>query len=332
MKWVLNILLLLLIQPAFSQEDPGALANRLTQSCKTNREKVTAIFRWITDNIEYNTQPRYRRAAIGAASARNNRDIDDDTGPLKPLNERVAETVLQKRIALCEGYARLFTTLCDYAGVPSAIIPGYAKTNMNRSGPRFGVNHYWNAVFIDTNWHLLDATWASGYVSWRGDEFVKQYDSHYFLTPPQEFIKDHYPDDLQWTLLADPTTPKEFKNSPFRQKSFLKYRITSYYPSSGFIEALVGDTIRLNIETSDPQRDLQITPDLLIDSSIFSRSGSWVFLQPVRNDSSLAISNIQHYEYPVVTPNVEWLFLLYNDDLVLRYKIRVRKDEKEGTD
>src|SRR6185436_9156125 len=112
---------------------------------------------------------------------------EDNDGPLKPLNERVAIEVMKKRTALCDGYARLFKTLCDHAGIPAAIIQGYAKGGGRNL--RFGVNHYWNAVFFDNEWHLLDATWASGYMNWRGDEFTKDYEPAYFLAAPENFIK-----------------------------------------------------------------------------------------------------------------------------------------------
>jgi transglutaminase/protease-like cytokinesis protein 3 len=327
MKWLLNIWLLLFIQPVFSQEDPAALANRLTSSCKTDLEKVTSIFKWIAENISYNTTPRYKRAIIGELTAKYAREeLTEDTGALKPLNERVAETVLRRKTAFCEGYARLFTTLCDYAGIQSVLVPGYGKTNLSKPGPRFGVNHYWNAVLIDSAWHLLDVTWASGYVSWQNDEFIQQYDAHYFLTPPEEFIRDHYPDDLQWTLLVNSPTPKEFVNAPFRQKSFYKYKITAYYPSTGVIEAAVGDTIQVELEGANVQNDRQIIPDLLIDSTFFSRSPSWVFLKSVETDSLSSNPNRLNYTYTIASPDVEWLFILYNGDPVLRYRVHVRRN------
>jgi hypothetical protein len=320
MKWLLCIGFLLFLQPVFSQEEPAELARRLTASCKTDLEKVTAIFKWITENISYKTWEYQKRIII---SSKNSEPEPEDTGALKPLNERVAITVLKNRMGFCEGYARLFTTLCDYAGIRSELITGYAKNSIDRPGARFGTNHSWNAVFIDSAWHLLDVTWASGYVSWQGNEFIRQYDAQYFLTPPEVFIRDHYPDDLRWTLLADSPTPKEFHHSPFKQKSFIKYKITSYYPAGGVIEASVGDTIRLELETADAEYDKQVCPDLLMDSTIFSYTASRVFLKPLPSENWPVSSNRLKYMYTVASPAVEWLYIMYNDDLVLRYKIHV---------
>ena len=247
-----------------------------------------------------------------------------DDGPLKSLNERVAETVLKRREAVCDGYARLFTTLCDYAGIRSEIIVGYAKSGTNKPSRRFGVNHYWNAVMIDGIWYLLDATWASGYLSFGGDEFIREYDEKYFLAPPEIFIEDHYPDDARWILLPDSKIPPEFYRSPFKQKSFIKYHFISFYPAVGIIETFVGDTIRLSLETDSKELGRNVSPDLLIDSAIFSHSASWIFLRPDRSYKPSS-QNRYHYIYTVASPDVEWLYLLYNDDLVLRYKINVKK-------
>jgi hypothetical protein len=326
MKWLLTISCLLFTQLIFSQrskqnpeEDPAILTRQLTTTCKTDLEKVTTIFKWITDNISYRTTPTFAYRKNG--SSKHRQIEEEDTSALKPLNERVAEEVLRERMGVCNGYARLFTTLCNYAGIRSEIITGYAKSNGNKPGARFGANHYWNAVMIDSAWHLLDATWASGYIF--RNEFVHEYDAHYFLASPKVFVLDHYPDDPRWTLLDESPLPGEFHSSPFKQKSFIKYKFTSYYPKTGIIEASVGDTIKLTLEMDDAQHDKDITPDLLIDSTVFSYSASWVFLKP---DPDPENPDKFNYSYAVTSPDIEWLYLVYNDDLVLRYKIKVKKE------
>lgn len=326
MRWLLSISFVFFLSPVFPQDDPAALSKQLTASCKTELEKVTVIFRWITENIAYKTRSNNRKPASGANSLKNAIRVDEgpDDGPLKPLNERVAEMVLQKREAVCDGYARLFTTLCDHAGIRSVIIMGYARTVTNKPVQRFSVNHYWNAVLVNEKWYLLDATWASGYMSWGRDEFIREYDEKYFLSPPEVFIQDHYPDDARWTLLPDSKIPQEFYRSPFKQKSFAKYQFKSFYPAVGVIEAFVGDTIRLSLERDTKELERNISPDLLVDSTLYSYSSSWVFLRPDLS-SEPSSQNRCNYSYTITSPDVEWLYLLYNDDLVLRYKINVKK-------
>jgi Transglutaminase-like superfamily len=325
MKWIITITFLLYNLPAITQEQPDELARQLTANGKTELEKVTSIFKWITGHVSYRVKPDKKLKRNKSFSVKNVNEeywiIDDE--PLKSLNERVAEDVLKNKKAVCDGYARLFKTLCDHAGINSEIILGYARSRPLKSVQRFGVNHYWNAVMIDNKWYLLDATWASGYVSMQGDVFIREYDEHYFLTPPEVFIQDHYPDDIRWTLLPDSKIPLEFYRSPFKQKSFSKYQITSFYPSGGIIETFVGDTIRLNLQTNIKETGRVISPDMLVDSTLFTHSSSWVFLKPDQTENS----NLQiqyNYLYAVSSPKVEWLYLLYNDDMVLRYKIKVK--------
>ena len=319
MKWIFSITFLSIFIPVFSQENLTALANKLTTAKQSEKEKVTAIFNWITGNISYRTQPN----SITVSLATPANFIIKNNSPLKSLNERVAEEVLQKRVAVCDGYARLFVTLCDYVGINSKIIVGFAKSGTKNTTRRFGANHYWNAVMIDSNWYLLDATWASGYISNQGGEFIREYDEKYFLTPPEIFIQDHYPDDARWTLLPYSEVPEEFRRSPFKHKSFSKYQINSYYPVKGVIETFIGDTIRLKLETGKKEIGRNVSPDLLIDSAIFTHSPSWVFLSPDKTTNSS--SNTEYnYNYTVASADIEWIYLLYNNDLVLRYKINVK--------
>ncbi|MFL5809968.1 MAG: hypothetical protein ACJ749_10640 [Flavisolibacter sp.] len=170
---------------------------------------------------------------------------------------------------------------------------------------------------IDSNWQLLDVTWASGYVNF-SNEFVQRLDETYFLTDPKRFIIDHYPEDLRWSLLEEPPGLREFRFTPFRAKSFIKYPISFISPKNGWIEAAVGDTVVIELQTKDAQKDTKISPDPFFDSTTFTLSPASAFLQPS------VIANRISYTYIVQDDQVEWLHLLYNDDVILRYRLSVR--------
>jgi len=288
-----------------------SLAKQLIALGDTDLEKVRAIFRWITENIDYNTKifNRNRKKPFGPIYYE---DIDDSSTILKPLNERVAAKVLRKKIAVCDGYTRLFKTLCDHAGIRSEIITGYARTN--KPGVRFGVNHTWNAVYLDSSWHLLDVTWASGFISY-SDEFIRRYDDYYFLTPPQHFIRDHYPEDLKWTLLSDPPAFREFNNGPFRYSAYIKSGITSYFPVKGIIETAVGDTIRIELTTKSIARNFFVTDEPLVDSL------------PIFSEPATEAREKISYTYTVTSFGKEWLYVYYNDEVVMRYKLQAKKQK-----
>lgn len=289
-----------------------SLAKKLAAPWQTQVEKVRAIFSWIAQHISYNTA--IYNLGRGYRPAKFVYD-PFDTVSSKSATEQTAEKVLRRRVAVCDGYSRLFKTLCDYAGIESEIITGYGKTYVERN-EKFRTNHTWNAVKIDGNWHLLDVTWASGFLTY-SNEFVHKLDDSYFLTPPKQFILDHYPEDLQWTLLERPPTLREFHFSPFKYKSFVKYGIASAMPGNGTIEASVGDTLRIELKLKDPVKDKQIAPDGFFDSTRAVLSPLSVFLEPaVENNKAV-------YTY-VVQKNIEWLHLMYNRDPVLRYRLNTR--------
>jgi transglutaminase/protease-like cytokinesis protein 3 len=293
-----------------------SLAKKLTTSYQTGLEKTRAIFSWIAQHISYNTGI--------FNSGRSYRPIKfvldpDDTVSSKSAVEQTAEKVFRRRIAVCDGYAKLFKTLCDYAGVESEVILGYGKCYLEKDA-KFRTNHTWNAVKIDSNWYLLDVTWASGFVNY-SNEFVQHIDDSYFLTPPQQFILDHYPEDLKWVLLEHPPTLREFHFSPFKYKSFIKYGIASASPANGTIEAFIGDTLQIELKLKDPTKDSLIASDPLFDSTIIQLSPASVFLKPTISNNKAV------YIYVVQSNDVEWIHLLYNDDPVLRYKLIVKSRE-----
>ncbi|MBA2760971.1 MAG: hypothetical protein H0U39_03245 [Segetibacter sp.] len=308
--------------------NPQTLSYKLTSPFNTDAAKVRAIFRWITDNISYNVKPRYNSLRIS-----QNVYYEDvnDTGALKSLSERVAEGVLRKRVAFCDGYARLFKTLCDYAGIKSEVITGYARTNIDKVDKKFRSNHRWNAVLIDNTWHLLDATWASGYVSYGSEEFVQRYNDYYFLTPPNDFIRDHYPDDIRWTLLTGSPTLKEFQYSPFKKQAFLRHNILSYKPAGGFIEASVGDTLHFELETESTEKKLWVTDSAHIDTAITSTAvASDTTITSTASDTTKPVciitGNRVTYTYIVTSDTAEWINVIFNNDPILRYKLNVNKN------
>ena len=68
-----------------------------------------------------------------------------------------------------------------------------------------------------------------------------------FFTQPDEFIRDHYPEGLQWTLLYYSPVYREFGQSPFRYSGYIKAGVSSYFPARGVIDVAVGDTIAIEL-------------------------------------------------------------------------------------
>ncbi|HLF45931.1 MAG TPA: transglutaminase domain-containing protein [Chitinophagaceae bacterium] len=295
----------------FIKEDNlDSLARKLAQLGSTDREKARAVFRWIAEHISYNVRI-YNRNRTDPGNFYE--EPDDSSAALPSLNERVAAKVLKRKMAFCDGYSRLFAALCTKMGIPTEVIHGYARTSQTRQG-KFGVNHSWNAVYLENSWHLLDVTWASGFVSY-SSQYIKQYNDYYFLTPPADFFRDHYPEDIQWALLDQLPLYREFNQAAFRHSGFNKYAIISFIPQKGIIEAAAGDTIRFEIKTKKEIRNF-----LVADAY---QPASFLFLQPARYTVSGEKIN---FNYFVKGNEGGWLYLFFNEEAVLCYKFNLNKN------
>lgn len=57
-----------------------------------------------------------------------------------------------------------------------------------------------------------------------------EYDDHYFLTDPREFIYEFFPLQPEWQLLKNPITLQDFEELPFVRSLFFRYGL--YFPDS----------------------------------------------------------------------------------------------------
>jgi hypothetical protein len=120
-----------------------------------------------------------------------------------------AEELLESRRGVCGCYANLMKALCDRARVECVVVYGISKNPGDPPGADYRKNrHAWNAVKIDGQWRLLDATWASGRnVNGR---YQHAFDGVHFLMPPEQFIFTHFPQDPRWQLLPEQVSYEEF--------------------------------------------------------------------------------------------------------------------------
>jgi transglutaminase/protease-like cytokinesis protein 3 len=156
-------------------------------------ERVRAIWRWITANIDYDVAKR----------------------------NYYAEETFRDRRGTCQGYAELFVLLARRAGVTAVEITGYGRGSGFRPGDRVKNDHAWNAVLIDSRWYLLDVTHGAGIVS--SGRYVRRYQEHYFLTPPGEFIYTNLPEVRRWQLVRERLTACEFERLPLYRHGYFRY-------------------------------------------------------------------------------------------------------------
>lgn len=183
--------------------DADDLADTLTSSFDNDSEKVRAIYFWVTQYISYDLKKYEGNMDI---SLEVNKDIDKD-GNLDE-DKMIRHTLYSKR-GVCEDYADLFAYMCNSAKIKCEVIEGLVSTGSSwLTTLTGGSDHAWDAVMINNKWYLIDPTWASGYID--GNRFKRKRNDYYYLTPPNEFIKDHYPYDSQWQLLNPPVSKATF--------------------------------------------------------------------------------------------------------------------------
>ena len=182
------------------------LARYLTKPARNDRERTRAIFRWITENIDYDMEA-YRNWKYGSANPEN---------------------VLQNRQSVCGGYSNLFEELGKAAGLEVVTVSGYSKGHGYQVGKAISKqpNHAWNAVKLADGWYLIDSTWGAGHVNMEGD-YERRFNAFYFLTPPEQFIHEHFPESSGWQLLDKALTRREFEDLAYLKSGYFTSGLTS---------------------------------------------------------------------------------------------------------
>lgn len=228
------------LYPGHSLQDLNLLSDKLTRSLTTEEEKFRAIYKWVCLNIDND----YR---LFKKNQHKRKKLRNDPDELRKWNQKVSgevfRTLVSKHRTVCTGYAYLIKALADFAGLPCEVIHGYGRTAQSNIGGEGIANHSWNAIRLHNNWYLCDATWSSGAIDTEKGMFVRAYNNSYFLPDPALFIRNHYPADTAWTLLAVKPTLGEFLNRPLIYSSIFQYKIDQLYPETFTITASKGETV-----------------------------------------------------------------------------------------
>ncbi|EPS45596.1 hypothetical protein H072_407 [Dactylellina haptotyla CBS 200.50] len=162
--------------PRHAYNDVRRLALDLTGPFGSATDKARAIFTWLHYNVSYDVDAFF-----------NNR-----VQPSTPAS------TLQTGLAVCEGYAGLFSAMAVYAGLEAVVVGGHGKgfgwtEEKTNTVPPYQGNHAWNAVRIDDgNWHLIDSCWGAGNVE--PGKYNQVFAPEHFTMTNEEFRKKHFPD------------------------------------------------------------------------------------------------------------------------------------------
>jgi transglutaminase-like putative cysteine protease len=205
--------------PSEAESSIQSVARYVSERTPSPFERLKALHDWVADRVAY--------------------DVDSyRSGHIPPQD---AESTFAKRTSVCAGYANLLEALARAADLDVVVVVGDSRTMSNDLS---GQGHAWNAAKLAGHWYLLDPTWDSGYVN--GATFTRRYSTAYFLTPPQVFNVDHFPDDPKWQLLDRPRSRGEFVRQPALTPTFFASGLELLTPDRSQIDVHGELEIRLN--------------------------------------------------------------------------------------
>lgn len=146
------------------------------------------IFTWLHHNIVYDTYSFFNNCVKPSTPA----------------------STLASGLAVCEGFAGLFTALATKAGMESIVISGHGKGFGHEElapgspVPPFSTGHAWNAVKIDGGrWKLIDPCWGAGHIQGAGQPYQQVFAPIHFSMSNDQFGLKHFPKNKEHFFRED---------------------------------------------------------------------------------------------------------------------------------
>ncbi|XP_052220945.1 hillarin-like isoform X2 [Dreissena polymorpha] len=229
------------------------LISHLTSNCKTDVEKVRAIFIWMA----------YQD--IDGADYSEVTGNDTPRGIMKLMKDRKAS------------YSSFFALLCRQAEIECVVIDGWAKAAGYKVGDTDtdlkNLQNSWNAVYVAGGWRLVFPLWAcvavEGHstgaytkVESKGQAVrekevkssgvtIRQFNEYFFLTDPDEFIYIAFPEQARWQLLCRQWDFAKFADVPFIRPDYFKFKVDIRSKFSGRLKSKAGEC-HIELACGDP--------------------------------------------------------------------------------
>ncbi len=289
--------------PRFSKVEN--LAKQIEKDFSSDVEKTRAAFFWLAKNIRYNLReyynPRQRYYSFRYSSEA------EKAQKLQAIKDKLIDATFKNKTGVCEEYSQSFKKICDLLGIEAQVIKGYVRNTAREIGKVPNTtNHAWNAVKLNENWLILDATWAAGFE--RNGKWIRQFNNYFFDMSKSNIFKTHFPEDSIWVLRFGRMTLQEFYNQPIYDDSFLQLNTELIYPKSGIINLKSSENIVLKFKNLD-------TSNIIFYTLKGNRYSQKPIITTKNGIASLIIKN----------PNRNSDLTLYiNKESALRFKIKTQ--------
>lgn len=217
----------------------GTISYIVTKKFPDPKDKVRAIFDWITYNISFDLK------------AGKNNDNEKTSSDL----------VLKTRKANAIGYASLFQDMCSVVKIRCLTVDGYAKYNSEQITEKPDeFNHTWDVVQLGESpetWYYVDPTWGSGFTDDKMKNFTKQYNDDYFFADRVIFNYQHYPDNMAWQLGPGPKSESSFFSMPLVRSAAYQFKLGKFSPANGYVKAKLNSAAAFSLKINTGE-DIQI--------------------------------------------------------------------------
>lgn len=289
------------------------LVYKLTSNLETDAERFRAIYKWVCTNIENDY-------ALFLKNNKKRQKFQNDSLKLTNWNthvkKKIFRTLLKDQKTICTGYAYLIKELSNLANLNCEIVHGYSRTSSTNVDKLNTPNHSWNAIELNGKWYLCDPTWASGIIDPETYVFKFNYNDGYFLTSPELFAINHFPEDNKWLLIDDvKLTFKTFLEAPIIYGKAYTNLIHHDTPKK------LSNTLRRNEKITFKYQLVKPTPvnqiHLLVDNGFVDRK--------VQPNSVIIKDDMLTFEHQFNTTGFYDVHLLIGDDLISSYTFKVKR-------
>jgi len=217
----------------------GTISYLVTKKFPDLKDKVRAIFDWVTLNI-----------SLDPKATGNN----DNT-------KTFSDEVLKSRKATSAGYAALFQDMCSVVKIRCLTVDGYVNKNVEDIGVKPDEkNHTWAVVQLGQSpesWFYVDPSMGSGYLDDKMTKFTRAYNDAYFFADNRIFNYQHYADNTAWQLGAGPKGLKDFASLPLVKDGAYEFKINNFTPSNGKIKAKTTKSVQFSFNVG-PDAKIEI--------------------------------------------------------------------------
>ncbi len=240
-----------------------SLVDYLIKPARNDRERLRAIFRWITHNIAYDTEGFFAGMNVQEADTQKAQNTGSQTSKdtlqttpgaqpsetqSTPISGAITpEMVLERGTADCYGYSVLTDAMLSGAIMGGALQQAGAEgqEGVSESKGALGTNIFQvegfakgygyrvGSDFEGANhaWNEveLDGEWYFLDCTWgagRPNEqnmFIREFEDYYFLTPPEELVYTHLPGNPEQQHLESPVSSQEFIEMAYLWPAYFKY-------------------------------------------------------------------------------------------------------------